>query len=225
MATHVDDEEQVENLKRWWRENWLALVVGLAIGFGAIGGWQGYQSWRGERAANASRMYDDLKKSLDAGKADEAEQIGKKLKDDYAGTPYAAAGALLLARSEVDGGKLDEAIAELGWAREHAPDDGMRRIAALRLAQVQWQKGEADAALATLDGEAGAFAPLYEELRGDILLSKGDRDAARSAYRKALDAAGGDSAANHELLQQKFDDLAMPTAEASPATPQPEAKS
>ena len=41
MATHLDEEEELENLKRWFRENWVALAAGLVIGFGAIGGWQG----------------------------------------------------------------------------------------------------------------------------------------------------------------------------------------
>ena len=48
---------------------------------------------------------------------------------------------------------------------------------------------------------------LFEELRGDIMLTQGDRAAARQAYQKAIEA-GNEAAANRELLQQKLDDLA-----------------
>ena len=36
MANHHDDEQELENLKRWFKENWIALAAGLVIGFGAI---------------------------------------------------------------------------------------------------------------------------------------------------------------------------------------------
>ena len=35
MATHYDDEAQVDAIKSWWKENWLALAGGLE-GVGAV---------------------------------------------------------------------------------------------------------------------------------------------------------------------------------------------
>lgn len=208
MATHLDDEEDLEKLKTWWKDNWVALVGGLVIGFGAIGGWEGYKSWRDGRAETASQMYEELRKNLDESKAEEAKAIVDRLKTEYASTPYAAAAALTAAQSEVHAAQYDAAAANLGWVIANAKDEGLVQVARLRQARVLFAQDKPDQALAALAGEAGSFASLYEELRGDIQLAKGDAAAARASYEKAL-AAAVSGAANKTLLQQKLDDLAQ----------------
>lgn len=206
MATHIDDEEDLERLKSWWKENWVALVGGLVIGFGAIGGWEGYKAWREARSESASQMYEELRKNLEGGRADEAGVIVDRLKSEYARTPYAAVAALAAAQAAVKDGQYDAAAGHLGWVVEHARDEGLVQVARLRQARVLLAQNKPDEALATLGGEAGRFTSLAEELRGDIQLAKGDRKAARSAYEKAL-AAAESGATNKTLLQQKLDDL------------------
>lgn len=207
MATHLEDEEDLEKLKTWWKDNWIALVGGLVIGFGAIGGWEGYKSWRDGRGETASQMYEDLKKALAASKTEDAGKIVDKLKNDYASTPYAAAAQLSAAQAAVDRGELDAAAASLGWIVANSDDAGMVRMARLRQARVLLAQAKHDDALAALSGDAGSFSSLFDELRGDIQLAKGDAAAARAAYEKALAAADA-GAANRTLLQQKLDDLA-----------------
>jgi predicted negative regulator of RcsB-dependent stress response len=54
------------------------------------------------------------------------------------------------------------------------------------LARVQLAQGNADAALASIQGaEAGAFAARFAEIRGDALFLKGDKVAALAAWREA----------------------------------------
>lgn len=207
MATHLDDEAELEQLKTWWKENWIALVGGLAIGFGAIGGWEGYKTWRDGRSETASQMYEDLKKALAASKSEDAGKIVDKLKSDYARTPYAAAAQLSAAQAAVDKGEFDAAAASLRWIVEHSDDAGMVQMARLRQARVLLAQAKHDEALSALSGDPGSFTSLYEELRGDIQLAKGDAAAARAAYEKALAAADA-GATNRPLLQQKLDDLA-----------------
>lgn len=215
MATHLDDEEELENLKRWFKENWVALAAGLVIGFGAIGGWQGWKSYQERQSLAASQMYDDMKKALAASRPDEAKTIADKLQADYAGTPYASAAALRLAQVAVSARDYDGALKRLDWVAEHGDEQGLKQLATLRKARVLWQQSKPDEALKLLDGEAGEYASLYAELRGDIAYSKNDRDTARKAYQAALDQAT-ESAANRALLQQKLDDLAVETVAADP---------
>ncbi len=207
MATHLDDEEDLEKLKTWWKENWVALVGGLVIGFGAIGGWEGYKYWRDGRAETASQMFEELKKNLETSKTEDAGKIVERLKSEYSGTPYAAAAALAAAQSEVKAAQYDAAAANLAWVVEHASDRGLVQVARLRHAHVLLAQEKPDEALKALGTEAGSFTSLAEELRGDIHLAKGDRKAARSSYEKAL-AAAESGATNKTLLQQKLDDLA-----------------
>ena len=207
MATHIDDEEDLEKLKTWWKENWVALVGGLVIGFGAIGGWEFYKNWRDTRAETASQMFEELKKNLEAAKTEDADKIVATLKAEYAATPYAAAAALTAAQNEVKDAQYDAAAANLAWVVEHSSDEGLVQVARLRHARVLLAQDKPDDALKALGDEAGSFTSLAEELRGDIQLAKGDRKAARTSYEKALTAADT-GATNKTLLQQKLDDLA-----------------
>lgn len=204
--SHYEDEAQVEQLRRWWRENWMALAGGLALGLAGIFGWEAWQKVQRVEAEKASHLYEDLRK-LPADKAAQAKELGQKLVDDYAGTPYAAQGALHLASLAAQAGDWDGARAQLEWVAKNADDAGLKKIARLRLARVLWQQNRLDEALAQLEvKDDDAFAALYQELRGDLQLAKGDRAAARSAYEKALQL--GPAVATRDGLQRKIDDLA-----------------
>ena len=74
-------------------------------------------------------------------------------------------------------------------------------------------QGKNPDALKLLDGEAGTYAVLFDELRGDIKFAEGDRAAALAAYSKALASLGAATAGTPnapiaESLQHKIDDLA-----------------
>lgn len=205
--SHYDDEAQAEQLKTWWRENWMPLAAGLALGLGGIFGWEQWKVHQQDRAVEAARMYEDLKTALVADKADEARSIGDKLKSDYAKTPYAAQAMLRLAQHAVDKARYDEALPPLAWVAANSADEQLRPLAKLREARVLAQQGKFDEALNRLDGAGEAYVALAEDLRGDIKLAQGDRKAARAAFEKAL-AASDAAAANRETLQRKIDDLA-----------------
>lgn len=207
MATHLDDEEQAEQLKQWWKENWLALAGGLVIGLAAIFGWEGWKSYSNTQNATASRLYEQLKIAVDTQRGDDVQRLGDALISQYASSPYASGAALVLAATAVDADDLAQAQQRLQWAREHGYDEGVRMVARLREAQVLWQQGQLDAALKLLDTKPGHFAAQIEELRGDIQLAQGDHGAARVAYQKAL-AASVEDPAVRTVLQQKIDDLA-----------------
>lgn len=206
MTTHYDDEAQAEQLKTWWKENWMALAAGLVIGLAAIFGWEGWQNHKTQRAADASQMYEELKQALADSKSDIAQPLADKLVADYADTPYAADAELRMAADAQKNGKFDDAAARLKWVQEHAKDAGLQQVATLRSARVLWQQGKFDDALKLVDGKSGAFAPLFDELKGDIKLAQGDRPAARSAYEKAF-AATPEDRPSRQLLQRKLDDL------------------
>lgn len=209
MATHFDDEDQAERLKQWWKENWMALAGGLVIGLGAIFGWEGWKSYQDSRGLAASRMYEDLKLAIAGARIDDARSIGDALADEHGRSPYASAAALFLAAEAAKAGDFAAARDRLAWVRRHGYDDGMRRIATLREARVAWQQGEVDAALSLLDSKAGPFQAQFDELRGDIVLARGDREAARSAYEKALTTVTDDTSGVRDSLRRKLDDLAV----------------
>lgn len=208
MTTHYEDEAQAERLKQWWKDNWMALAGGLILGLAGIFGWEGWQSHQSGRAAEASRMFEDLRLAINNENVEAATQIGDTLIKEHAKSPYASGASMYLAAEAVKAGKLDAALTHLRWVRDNGADDGLRQIARLREARVLWQQGQADAALKLLDDDGGNFSAVAEELRGDIRLSQGDRAAARASYEKALTGLGDDDASARGDLQRKIDDLA-----------------
>lgn len=203
--SHFEDEVQMEQLRRWWKENWVALAGGLVLGLGGIFGWEAWQNAKTSEAEQASQIYEDLKNA--AAKPERVAELGKTLMQDFPATPYAAQAALLLAQKSAAAGDWAAAGVHLNWVIQHADDAGLKKLARLRLARALWQQNKPQDALAQLDvKDDDAFASLYQELRGDILLSQNDRAAARSAYEKALTL--GPAPASREFLQRKLDDLA-----------------
>lgn len=221
MSTHYDDEAQVEDLRRWWKENWKPLAIGLVLGLSAIFAYEAYTRNKDNKRAEASQLFEELKAAVTGNKYDEAVKMGDRLVADFDSTPYAVAGALKLAQAAVEASKLEEARARLEWAAANAKDAALKPLIQLRLARVTWQQGKAPEALKLLDGDAGTYAVLFDELRGDIKLAEGDRAAALAEYTKALGVlgtatAGTPNAPIAEALQRKVDDLAD-VASAAPA--------
>jgi predicted negative regulator of RcsB-dependent stress response len=90
-------------------------------------------------------------------------------------------------------------------------DAELRLIATTRLARVLAEQGKHDEALKLLDvAQAGSFAPLYHDLRGDILAARNDAAGAREAYDAALaaTAANPPQGFDREYVELKRDALA-----------------
>ena len=60
MAELRTEEEQVEALKSWWKENGKSLIMGVVIAVAAVFGWRGWNQYQDDFAANASAMYESI---------------------------------------------------------------------------------------------------------------------------------------------------------------------
>lgn len=210
MDVYDSEQEQIEAIKKWWKENGVAILLGLVLGLGGVFGWRWWVGYQDQRAMNASGLYEAALAALAQGGAEQTRELADQLAGDYADTPYAVLAAFAAAKVAVDGGDLDAAEGRLRWALDHAESESYRHMARLRLARVLISADRAEDALALLQGaEAGSFAPRYDELRGDALARLGRRDEARAAYAAAL-AALPAPAENRDLLQMKLNDLAAP---------------
>jgi predicted negative regulator of RcsB-dependent stress response len=206
-VSEYSEAEQYERAKAWTRMNGPWIVAGIAIGALLLGGWRWYQDRRDTQAETASARYDEMVNALNRGDRARGLTIADDINREYAWTPYATLATLLAARVHVDANELDKAAAGLKSVMESAPDKEMRMIARLRLARVQAAQAKYDEALATLKvDEPGEFAPRLADVRGDVLLAKGDRAA---ALREYLAARTGDSKGrvDTELLDLKIRDL------------------
>lgn len=214
---YLSEREQAEQLRHWLRENWIWLVAGVALTLGGFYGWRWWESRQAGRSIEAEARFTTMLNALAGDQRDEGLRIAGELTSEYADTPYADQATLVLARIDVDGGDLAKARERLAQVMESSDDPELRLVARLRLARVQLAEAQHDAALATLAGAGEASVEArVAELRGDVLLAKGDRAAALEAYRQAQAAAGaagtGVELLDVQLLGLKIDELAAAAA-------------
>ena len=200
METYNSDDETAEAVKKWWRENGKSVVGGAVIGLAAVFGWQGWQQHVTSQGEEAAAVYETMMVRLNAG-SEEVNGLAERLRSAYPSTPYATLGALAQAKLSVERGALAEAETHLRWAIKNSPMGEMAALARLRLARVLAADDRADEAL-TLIAEVQGFEAVVEELRGDILLARGDREGAKSAFLAARQAGGNDA-----TLDLKIDQL------------------
>ncbi|MBK1722348.1 tetratricopeptide repeat protein [Thiocystis violacea] len=199
------DEEKVEAIKKWWRENGVSVVAGAAIGLASIYGWRLWIGHQDSVAGQASTAFEQLMTNASGSQPDAvAKQLGM-LEEDFGSTPYPALGALVAAKSLYDAGKTPEAIAALQSVIDDAPDPALARIAALRLARIQVAEKQLDAAEKTIEAhdKSAAFAGEFAAVRGDIAAARGDAAAARTAYEQAIEKGSSLS----QLIRLKIDNL------------------
>ncbi|NII10941.1 tetratricopeptide repeat protein [Oleiagrimonas sp. C23AA] len=203
-----DDYEQSERVQQWLRKNGVSILVGIVLGLVLIFGWQQWKGHRATHRAEAAEQYQALQQAIAAKNDKVAANIVTKLHDDYSGTAYAALGSSVMARYQADNGKLDQARTSLTWAHDHAENDVLKGLMALRLARVDLAAGKAQDALDTLQTlDKKDFAGLAEELRGDALVKLGRVDEARQAYQASLSALNED-APQRGSVKVKLENLA-----------------
>jgi predicted negative regulator of RcsB-dependent stress response len=221
----LSDNEREEQLRRWWADNWLWIVGGVALGLGLLAGWQYWQKSRMQSAEHDESSYMAVLDSLSQQQLDAAAKTAADLRAAHPKSPYADQSDLAIARALVDQRRLDDAAKHLRAVADSSRDPQLRQIATTRLARVLAEQGKHDDALKLLDvAEAGSFAPLYHEIRGDVLAAKGDAAAARQEYDSALAAGTAANAAegpalDTQYIELKRDALGAPAAltEAPPA--------
>ena len=219
MATYETEEEQVEAIKKWLKENGFSVLTGIAVGFALLGGWRWWQDHSAEQAQQASAIYEQMLFSLEKEQTKPAEteptkqtkqpsDFAGKLLSEHSNSPYAVLATLNLARQELEKGDISGSHTRLQWVIDQnntLPE--FTHIARLRKARLflsQEKRAEAKNLIEGID--AGAFKGAYAELKGDIAVAENQLDIARTAYTEAL--ASEDLSPKHrEWVLMKQDDL------------------
>ena len=214
---YLTDDEQLEVVKHFFVEYAPWLIGGVLLGAAAFFGIQHYRSHVNDRALAAASQFSAIGAALDANNRAKSRQMADALIKDYPGSPYADQATLLLARLDVDDGKLDKALAPLTQVMNDSKDTELRNIARLRLARILIDQGKSDEAIKALaDPIPAAFATPYHEVRGDAYVAKKDKAAAVAEYQAALGATDPNGIVA-SVLELKIQDLgAVPAPAAKP---------
>lgn len=206
MAYDLEEQEQLDELKAWWKTygKWVTNgLVALLVVFAAYQAWQYFQN---KQAVDASTQFQALQvideKDLKAIQAKAAE-----IMDDYAGTPYAGRAALYVAKANYAANDVKSAKAQLEWAIKNAKETSVHAIASLQLANILAEEKNYEAALKLLEATHDAgFDGLFSDMKGDVLVALGKKQEAKAAYEDALLKLDADGKYRY-LTQQKLEAL------------------
>lgn len=191
MAKHLDleEQEQLDELKHFWKRYGNAITWVLIVVFGSVAAWNGYQYWQRNQATQAAVMYDEVERAAVTGDVARLERALADMKDRFGSTAYAGQASLLAARTFQEKGNVDAAKGALAWVASKSSDEGYQALARLRLAGLLLEAKAYDEALAQLAAPVPKdFAPLVADRRGDVLLAQGKSGEAKAEYQAAWEA-------------------------------------
>jgi predicted negative regulator of RcsB-dependent stress response len=188
MANELDleEQEQIDQIKHFWKQYGNAITWVLIVVLGAFAGWNFYQYWQRNQASQAAVLFDELEKTVQAADPTRIDRVFADMKDRFPSTAYAQQAGLLVAKQYVSLGHLEPAKAALTWVADKSADAGYQSIAKLRLSAILLEGKKFDDALSLLNGSFPAgFEALVADRKGDVLLTKGDKAQAVAEYQKA----------------------------------------
>ena len=207
MDENLTEEQQIELIKRIWKEYGFSAIAGIAIALTIGFGWRYYQTYVTRRADRASVVYERVINDLVTNQTADAAKQSHYLIQEYSATPYAKFAALLLAKQAVLQNKFDDAAKQLQWVIKHGSSDTFVQIARIRLGRIYLEQKTPSKAIDILEKvNSQAYLGLVLEVRGDAYLQLKQMDKARSSYQAALKQLPP-TAINRSLLQMKLDDL------------------
>ncbi|HEU0187708.1 MAG TPA: tetratricopeptide repeat protein [Gallionellaceae bacterium] len=203
----LQEQEQVDALKAWWKENgkWLITVFVVAVlGFAGMQYWKKHQAGQ---AAEAATLYGEVMKQVASNDPKRINDAVAALVDRYGRTAYAPRAQLLAVQANLQARDVARAKSQLQWVIDHASESGLQDTARLKYASLLLDEKDYDGAMKLLDAtHPEAFVGLYADLKGDVLNAQGKTEEARVAYKMAFEKTDPNSMYRN-LIQMKLDAL------------------
>jgi len=208
VTDYQTDEQQAEAIKKWWKENGLSVVTGIALGFALLFAWRAWMSHVQKQEELTSTLYEQVLIALEEDKVEKAHQVANEILSNHTNTAYAMLTALNLARQDLKEGNIPSSHARLDWVikQNHSPE--FTHIARLRKAQLFLVENKINETKQLITGiDEGTFKASYASLRGDIAMAEGQVETARIAYQEALNGDLFGKLKN--LVEMKLHDLGV----------------
>jgi predicted negative regulator of RcsB-dependent stress response len=188
MALDLEEQEQIDELKVWWKLHGNKVIWGVTAFLLIAGGWRAWETWQRNQAIEASMMFDTAVQAATMNDVKGTKDTTSRIMENQARSAYATPAAWLAGRVNYENGDLKSARAQYEFALEHAKDNGLKQLARLRLAGIRFEDKDLAGALGLLNETYDpAFQSLAAQLKGDVLAEQGKTVEARAAYKLALE--------------------------------------
>ena len=198
------EEQQFEEAKNWFKENSTPILLAIFVFATASFGWNFWKSHQAESAIQASISYQATMEAYEQDPVKNQPLVAKFL-EEAKGTNYAIFMQLEEAKNAVVKGDFAAAKSQLQAALNEVKDPSLQSIIRFRLAAVDFQLKEFDSALANLEQiKDQAWGARKQLFIADLLVAKGDKEAAKSAYEQIKAKMSGQE---RELIELKINNL------------------
>lgn len=204
--SYQTEEQQVEQLKEWWKENGTPLIIGAVLGLSGFFGWKFWTEKEVAYQESASNLYATVTEQLEKEDNSKLIENAQAVKTRFADSSYAVLAAFHLAKVAVEANKLDDAVSELTWVIDNHGSNELAKVAKIRLARILVAQDKSEQALPLLsfDNDSGYFE-MASLIKGDALLALGKEAEALEAYKAAENA--GKTTASHPTLKLAIQEL------------------
>jgi predicted negative regulator of RcsB-dependent stress response len=207
MAYDLEEQEQLDTLKAWWKQYGNLVTWLLVIALSGYAAWTGWNTYQRNQSTQASQLYDELQKSIIAKDSVKVQRATTDLIEKFPRTSYASMAALSAAKIAFDANDLKTAKGHLHWTLDHSNVEEYKSLAKIRLAGIALDEKAYDEGLTFLAGDFPAdFAGVAIDVKGDIYFAQNKIEDARNAYQAALDKLGAKNP-GRQLIQIKLDAL------------------
>ena len=208
-ALDLQEQEQLDTLKAWWKDNGNFVLGALLVVVVAMGGWRGWQYYQNKQSVEAATLFAEFTRQLESNDAKRVNDAAAAVMDKYAGSAYASRAALLAAQVNEFSKDVARAKTQLQWVIDHTGEASLKDVARLRMAAILMDEKAYDGAMKLLNAaHPDSFNGLYSDLKGDVLSAQGKTDEARTAYKLAYEKTDAKSMYRN-LIQMKMDALGV----------------
>jgi predicted negative regulator of RcsB-dependent stress response len=207
MAFDLEEQEQIAELKQFWKQYGTLIVTLVVAALVAFAGTQGWRYYKHSQSEQASSLFTKFGEAVRKNDVNEIRALGKQVMDGFGSTAYGPTTALLLAKTNYENGDPAAAAEQLQWAIDKAKDAETADLARLRLASIRLDEKKYDEALKLLEAKhSTAMETLYADMRGDVMIAQGKPAEARAAYKVAIEKSLPNSS-YRSVVQIKLDAL------------------
>lgn len=200
MADYLTDEEQAARLQKLWRDYGLILVLALTIGIGAVIGWNVFQKSQVQTKEAAAYKFQEF--LVARARDGDLDSFIDEMASSGAGAKYIPMALLYRAKDSVEAADYESALQLLQEALKKSRDKILDDMILVRIARIQMQLQQDDAALATLANVGEDYKFFVLELTGDIYRARENYEEALNAYEQAKEFTT--SGIDRERLQLKI---------------------
>jgi predicted negative regulator of RcsB-dependent stress response len=207
-GTYITEEEQVEQLKKFFKQYGMSLLLGLVLALGGSYGFKMYQARQRHNSEQASLIYSQLMNSVTNNERKQITHQANYLITEYPNSVYATLAKLMLAKQAISDNHLQDARSQLTSVMNNKRFPNFSSVARVRLARLAFHDKQYKKALKLLEPleHQLSFVAYKEQLTGDIMLAMGSPIKAKLAYKKALDLYEG-NASLKPVVEMKLDNV------------------